>query len=144
MVGIIVTGHGNFATGMLSSLELIAGKSDKLIGVDFTAEDSTETLEVKIEKAMNEFDDEIIVLSDLAGGSPFKVSAILGQKLSDKKIQVVAGTNLGMLIEVSLCREGMSVEELVDFAINSGSNAIKAFALKEKEEVEEDEEFDGI
>ena len=28
MIGILVTGHGNFATGITSSLELIAGKQE--------------------------------------------------------------------------------------------------------------------
>ena len=36
MIGIIVTGHGNFATGVLSAAKLIAGTPEKLIGIDFT------------------------------------------------------------------------------------------------------------
>ena len=143
MVGILVTGHGNFATGILSSLELIAGNQEKLIGVDFTADDSEKSLEKKIIEAMDKLEEEILVLADLAGGSPFKVSAILSQKLENKKIAVIAGTNLGMLIEVSLCRGDMNVKELVEFATNSGICAIKSFEIKEKTENDFDEE-DGI
>lgn len=144
MVGLIVTGHGNFATGLLSSLELIAGEAENLIGIDFTSEDTTETLEVKISNAINELGDDVVVLSDLVGGSPFKVSVMLGQQSQDKNIRVVAGTNLGMLLETSLCRGEMSADEVVEFALNSGSNAIKSFEIKTKEIVEEVEEFDGI
>lgn len=36
MVGVIVTGHGNFATGILSSLKLISGEQQHIVGVDFT------------------------------------------------------------------------------------------------------------
>ena len=143
MVGLIVTGHGNFATGLLSSLKLIAGEQENLIGVDFTVDDNTETLEVNLRNAINTLGEEIVVLSDLAGGSPFKVSVVLSQQLQDKKIRVISGTNLGMILEVSLCREGMAADELVDFAINSGKSAIKAFEIKVEEETEEDE-FDGI
>ena len=143
MVGVIVTGHGNFATGILSSLKLIAGEAENLIGIDFTAEDNTETLEVKMIDALDKLGDEIIVLSDLAGGSPFKVAAVLSQKLSNKKIGVISGTNLGMLLEVSLCRDGMSVDELVECATNSGKDAIKTFSMKTEVEDELDME-DGI
>ena len=35
MVGIIVSGHGNFASGLLSTLKLIAGEQENVIGIDF-------------------------------------------------------------------------------------------------------------
>lgn len=142
MVGIIVTGHGKFATGMLSSLELIAGVQENLIGVDFLEEDTTESLEKMIEEAINKLGNEVLVLSDLAGASPFRAAAGLSQKLTDKNIEVIAGTNLGMLLEVSLCREGMNSEELLKMAVNSGNSAIKTFEIKKREEIAEDE--DGI
>lgn len=144
MVGIILTGHGNFATGILSSLKLIAGEQENLRCVDFIEGDSTEALEKKLKCAISELNtDEILVLSDLAGGSPFKISVLLSQKLQNKNMRVLAGTNLGMLLEVSLCRDGMNVNELIDFAINSGNNSIKAFEVK-KENKEEVDFVDGI
>lgn len=146
MVGIIVTGHGNFASGILSSLKLIAGEQEKLVGVDFTDNDNTESLEVKLQEAIQGLEcDEVLVLSDLAGGSPFKVSVMLSQKLSNKNIRVISGTNLGMILETSLCRDGMGADDLLDFSINSGINSIKAFELKTIEEDDDDlEELDGI
>ena len=145
MVGVIITGHGSFATGMLSSLKLIAGEIENLNGVNFTEDDSTETLEEKLKNSINEMKcDEIIILSDLAGGSPFKVSAMLSNTVNDKKIKVISGTNLGMLLEVSLCRDGMDAEELLQFAKTSGANSIKAFELQIEKEIEETDEFDGI
>lgn len=142
MVGIIVTGHGKFGTGLMSSLELIAGTQENLIAVDFLEEDTTESLEKMIEKAINKLGNEVLVLSDLAGASPFRAAAELSQKMSDKNIQVIAGTNLGMLLEVSLCRDGMSSEELLEMAVNAGNSAIKTFEIKKRVEVVEDE--DGI
>ncbi|MGL4570092.1 MAG: PTS galactosamine/N-acetylgalactosamine transporter subunit IIA [Clostridium sp.] len=145
MVGVIITGHGSFATGMLSSLKLIAGEIENLSGVNFTEDDSTETLEEKLKSSINEMKcDEIIILSDLAGGSPFKVSAMISNTVNDKKIKVISGTNLGMLLEVSLCRDGMDAEELLQFAKTSGANSIKAFELQIEKEIEETDEFDGI
>lgn len=145
MVGIILTGHGNFATGVLSSLKLIAGEQENLIGVDFREGDSTEVLEENLNCAISNLNtDEILVLSDLAGGSPFKVSVLLSQKLENKNIRVLAGTNLGMLLEVSLCRDGMTADDLLEFAINSGNNSIKAFEVKKEEEKEELDCADGI
>ena len=44
MIGLIVTGHGNFATGITSSFRLIAGESPDYEAVDFLPEDSIEML----------------------------------------------------------------------------------------------------
>ncbi|WP_317311132.1 PTS galactosamine/N-acetylgalactosamine transporter subunit IIA [Clostridium thermobutyricum] len=142
MVGIIVTGHGNFATGVLSAAKLIAGTPEKLIGIDFTENDTVETLEEKIKKGIEELDtEEILVLADLAGGSPFKVSATIGVS-SDKNIKVLSGTNLGMIIETALLRDGKNLEEVVAFAKESGVTSIQEFEMKVKKEIEDCE--DGI
>ena len=142
MVGLIVTGHGNFATGVLSAAKLIAGTPEKLIGIDFTENDTVETLEAKIKKGIEELDtEEILVLADLAGGSPFKVSATIGVS-SDKNIKVLSGTNLGMIIETALLRDGKNLEEVVAFAKESGVTSIQEFEMKVKKEIEDCE--DGI
>ncbi|WP_123052909.1 PTS galactosamine/N-acetylgalactosamine transporter subunit IIA [Clostridium sp. JN-1] len=132
MIGIIISGHGNFATGMMSPLELIAGKQENLIGVDFTINDSTETLETKIKKAIDELKncEGILFLTDIAGGSPFKTCVLLSREMENTK--VVAGTNLGMLLEVSLNRDSVSVEELKNMALKSGNDSIKAYEAKSR------------
>lgn len=38
MIGIILCGHGEFSKGMRSAVELIAGKQEAFINLDFTPE----------------------------------------------------------------------------------------------------------
>lgn len=52
MVGIIVTGHGNFASGITSALELIAGPQDAYAALDFTSLSGTEELEKGMASAL--------------------------------------------------------------------------------------------
>ena len=80
MIGLIVTGHGHFATGLTTSLNLIAGDAKEYVAVDFEATDSTDDLAKKLTDAMDSLKDceGIIVLSDLAGGSPFKTAVEIG------------------------------------------------------------------
>jgi len=143
MIGLIVTGHGIFPTGILSSLKLIAGEQEKVIGVDFKEGQSSEILRENIEKAVNDINcDEILVLADLAGGSPFNISALISENKTDKKIKVIAGMNLPMLLEVSLMRSDCTVDELLETARNSATTGIKEYSKKRV--IEKREEFDGI
>ena len=51
MIGLIVTGHGHFATGLTTSLNLIAGDAKDYVAVDFEATDSTDDLAKKLTDA---------------------------------------------------------------------------------------------
>ena len=76
MRGIIVTGHGNFATGISSSVQLIAGEQEYYKAVDFGSEDTPDMLKNNLRAAIEQLADcsEIIIFTDLIGGSPFKTS----------------------------------------------------------------------
>lgn len=52
MVGMIVTGHGSFATGITSGLKLLAGEPEDFESVDFTPEDSVDSLKEKLKAAL--------------------------------------------------------------------------------------------
>lgn len=131
MIGIIVTGHGQFAKGMSSSIELICGKQEKYIAVDFDGE-GTEKLEDDLKNAFESLKacEGIIVFSDLVGGSPFKLAAIETQKCQNAKL--LTGTNLPMLCEIALARTMIDdLDTLVSMAINTGKEAVQEFAISE-------------
>ncbi len=144
MIGLLITGHGHFATGLGSSLKLITGATENIALVDFEEDHSTEILTANLNKAFDALKecDGVLVLSDLAGGSPFKAAVECKFARPEQKIEVIAGSNLPMLIEGSMM---MSIfEDPLDMAealIPTGKDYIVRFELA----VHEDEaEEDGI
>ncbi len=130
MIGIIVCGHGHFATGLTSSLHLIMGEQENYIAVDFPAGDTKTELEANIEEAVIAFAhmDHILVMCDLLSGSPFNTAIMLAMK--QPNIHVVYGVNLGMLIETVLKRNfDATIEELMETAITTGKQQIGMFEL---------------
>lgn len=146
MVGILITGHGHFATGLGSSLQLITGITENVALVDFEADHSTDILKANLHKAMDSLKDcdGILVLSDLAGGSPFNNAVVCKAERSEQKIEVVAGTNLPMVIEgASMMAAYDDPLELSETLIPTGKDYIVRFELVEhQDEVDDDE--DGI
>ncbi|HIT42297.1 MAG TPA: PTS sugar transporter subunit IIA, partial [Candidatus Caccovicinus merdipullorum] len=68
MTGIIVTGHGNYPSGLLSAIELVAGNQEALKAVDFVKGMSTQELEEQLAEAVNSMDThQILILADLLG-----------------------------------------------------------------------------
>lgn len=127
MIGIILTGHGQFASGLFSSLTLIAGSFENVVAVDFNGSDSTEDLTEKLEAAVKKISnwDQVIFLTDLVGGSPFKSSVLVGQAL--KESRVIAGANLPMVLEVAFASGGDDIEVLKNIALEVGKSGIKCF-----------------
>lgn len=127
MIGLIVTGHGHFASGLTEALHVIAGETDHYFAVDFDLGESTETLTDNLGQAMDALADceSVLILSDLAGGSPFKISVELG---FPRGFEVVAGANLGMLVEINMVRQFMDdVHALARQAVTVGKDQVQAF-----------------
>ena len=145
MLGLLVTGHGHFATGLNSSLELIAGAQPNVALVDFEADHSIETLKDNLTKALDSLKeyDGVLVLSDLPGGSPFKTAVELKFERPDQAIEVISGTNLPLLIASSTMTAVFeSPLDLAEAMIPEGKDSIIRFELAARVEEEADE--DGI
>ena len=142
MTGMIVTGHGSFATGITSGLKLLAGEPKQYEAVDFLPEDSAETLAEKLQEAAARLADcgELIIYADLTGGSPFNVSGRMKMEAS-KPIEVIGGANLPMILDGYLARESAGdVQALAQSALDSGKGAIVRFQISENGDDDEYEE----
>lgn len=141
MIGIIVTGHGNFASGISSAVKLVAGSQENYEIVDFLETDSGDMLRQRLTKAVERLDncEDILVFSDLIGGSPFKIAVEISIECS-KNIHVIAGTNVGMILEqVMLRNDEDSVEALVEKALETGKNQVIHFSLPNAEPYEDED-----
>ena len=135
MVGIIITGHCNFATGIASAVKLVAGQQKNLEAVDFPDTYSTE----KLTEALDKLEEckNIIFFTDIVGGSPFKISAELAAT-SSKNIKIISGTNLGMLIENVMMRDmDINFDELVETAISTGKQQVLKFEMCRETEADQ-------
>lgn len=142
MIGLLVTGHANFGTGITSSVNLIAGEQEAYQAVDFLPTYSTEDLTREITKALDELKEceGVIIFTDLMGGTPFNVSAQIAH--GKDNIRIVAGTNLPMLVEIVMSRKFMdNLDELVDSVLETGKEQVTKYEFKQ---VVQEASDDGI
>ena len=142
MIGLLVTGHANFGTGITSSVNLIAGEQEAYQAVDSLPTYSTEDLTREITKALDELKEceGVIIFTDLMGGTPFNVSAQIGH--GKENIRIVAGTNLPMLVEIVMSRKFMdNLDELVDSVLETGKEQVTKYEFKQ---VVQEASDDGI
>ncbi len=100
MINGVITGHGEYSLGMLNALEMIAGEQEKIKAVTFLNDEAMETYQEKLLEAINEVTEEgsdIIIFTDLKGGTPFNVSMLLTNSMPH--VKVLAGSNLPIILE---------------------------------------------
>lgn len=99
MIGLVITGHAQFATGVSSALSLLAGALQDTKVVDFPGEQSPEELTTNIATAIDGLAgaNGVLVCTDVLGGSPFKSAATLAAVRPN--VRVIAGASLPLLIE---------------------------------------------
>lgn len=134
MVRLIVTGHGKFASGLINVVEFIVGKQDNLIGIEFNNQDLA-TYSEQIENIVKDAyknNDSVVILTDLIGGTPFRISSSICAKYNN--VYVIAGTNIPMLIEAVFNRGNHDIKSFVNYIIKIGKNGIESLdnLLKKK------------
>lgn len=132
LIGIIIVGHGEFAKGLISSVDVIAGEQKYLQGVEFRLDYSTEDLENNIKKKIETMKEcsGLLFLTDIVGGTPFKTCVLLSQDIKNSK--VLSGVNLPILLEAIMQKNTKDIEALKENIIKIGKEGIVSFDLKER------------
>lgn len=129
MIGIIVAGHIYFSSGLRSAAQAIAGEQEQIIYIDFVPEMSTEQLEAQLRQAMAQCQqgDGVIIFTDIAGGSPCNRATALLIDYPD--LRIISGTNLPMLVNACLERDGLTLDELTTLVLETGQSSIGQISL---------------
>ena len=120
---IVLVGHGHFATGIYSSLQLIAGDQENVEAIDFVEGMSADELKQKILLAISN-EEKVLILSDLLGGTPFKVSSTIMLENPTKTMNVLSGLNLAMLMEAVFARMAHGFDEVADKAVAAAQSGV--------------------
>ncbi|HEM2771178.1 TPA: PTS N-acetylgalactosamine transporter subunit IIA [Streptococcus suis] len=123
MIKVIVVAHGQFASGILTSLKLIAGEVENIEAIDFSEGMSAQELKARIKAAILG-EREVLILTDLLGGTPFKVSVELATEQKEQNVVVLSGLNLAMILEANFSRLTDDLEQLVGKMITTSKDGI--------------------
>ncbi|AAL98330.1 TPA: PTS sugar transporter subunit IIB [Streptococcus pyogenes] len=130
-IGIIIASHGKFAEGIHQSGSMIFGEQEKVQVVTFMPNEGPDDLYGHFNNAIQQFDadDEILVLADLWSGSPFNQASRVAGENPDRKMAIITGLNLPMLIQAyteRLMDAGAGVEQVAANIIKESKDGIKA------------------
>jgi mannose/fructose-specific phosphotransferase system component IIA len=119
-----ILAHSDIADAMAQGVQKILGPQDNL----FTFSNKNESLPVLSEKIQILIDanknKSVICFSDLKGGSCWTLSKMVQKR--NKKMIIISGINLPMLVTYFNNQSSMDLSELIDKTIHDGCRGIQS------------------
>ena len=126
MIGAIIVTHGNLADEIYNSAQMIVGSQSGILTYSVKKGTSPETIQDHVESSiaslMTSYD-EILLLTDIFGGTPTNVCSLF---LEQEIIELISGVNLPMVIKFIALRQTMKITCLVTALIDYGKKGIIA------------------
>ena len=124
MVGVVVVTHCHLGEELISAAELVVGEELKRfqpVSIDRT--EGSEDIREKIISAIRKVDagQGVLILTDMYGGTPSNISLSF---LEEKRIEVITGVNLPMLLKLATYQNDMDLEALAVFITEYGQRNI--------------------
>jgi mannose/fructose/sorbose-specific phosphotransferase system IIA component len=125
---IIVASHGSLAQELINTSRMFTDYEDlTALGIE-TGDDLQKFKEKMYAEIFEKPYEEVLLLVDLLGGTPFNTAVqIVHGYTGNKKIEILTGANLPMLLEVLLTPKETSMNELKKVAAEAGRQGIKDF-----------------
>ena len=124
MIGVVIVTHCHLAEELICAAQLVVGEELKQFqAVSVEPKDGSEAIREKILTAIRKVDSGkgVLILTDMYGGTPSNISLSF---LEDKKIEVITGVNLPMLLKLATYQENFDLEQLAAFITDYGQKNI--------------------
>jgi len=123
MIGIVIVSHERISKEFVVALEHIVGKQEDIEAISIFPGDNVEKRRKEIINAIKKVDtgNGVIILTDMFGGTPSNLAISV---MEDKKVEVIAGVNLPMLIKMTSLRKDHSLKDLISISQESGRKYI--------------------
>lgn len=116
MLKLFLSSHGHLASGLKSSLDILLGNSSNVYIFDaYVDEHSVQFKLDEFYRHVSE-DDQVILMSDLYGGS---VNHVMVTYLNHPNTTLITGVNLALVLELSIKQGTVSECEIEEIVENS-------------------------
>ena len=121
--GVVVVTHGQLATELVNSAEMIVGDLPHFAAVSIGWHEDVQDARDAIAAAIARVKQPggVLLATDMFGGTPSNLGITF---LEQDKIEIVTGVNLPMLIKAASLKEAASLTEIARMLREHGRNAI--------------------
>ena len=123
MIGLLIVTHCDLGKEFLSAAEFIVGSVQASDSISITQTSDSEEIHKLIAEKISALNDGsgVIILTDMFGGTPSNISLSF---LEDKRVEVITGVNLPMVLAIAQNRNGCELGSLAKKARDAAKMGI--------------------
>jgi PTS system mannose-specific IIA component len=124
MIGIVVVTHCRLAEELIAAARLVVGEELRQFQpVSVDPKETSEEIRQKILGAIKKVEagKGVLILTDMYGGTPSNISLSL---LEEKRVEVITGVNLPMLLKLATSQSDQELEPLAAYITDYGQRNI--------------------
>ena len=136
MVGVVIVTHCHLAEELIAAAKLVVGEELKqFLPVSIDPKEGSEEIREKIIAGIRRVEEGqgVLILTDMYGGTPSNISLSF---LEEKRVEVITGVNLPMLLKLATYKNEMDLEQLAVFITDYGQRNINLASEVLKKRVE--------
>lgn len=120
----IIATHGKFASGICSSIKLLAGDGRDIICIDAYVDEKD--FSEQLLDAIKNVDDKLLIFTDMAGGS---VNREVMMTLRDRDAYIITDFNLALILELYCKKDEDINEEMIKSVVETAKTQIRYFKM---------------
>jgi PTS system mannose-specific IIA component len=123
MIGLVIVTHGHLAQELHKVLEHVVGPQENIATICIEPNDNMEERRDNIIAAIDKVEKSsgVIVITDMFGGTPSNLAISI---MNQRKIEVLAGVNIPMLVKLASLRDKMPMHDAAIQARDAGRKYI--------------------
>lgn len=119
---ILILTHGYWGKYLIDSAKMIIGDTSNIESIPLLPQDTLEEYENKVKRKMDDLNEKVIFLTDIAGGTTTNVAMKLAYPLH---LKVLSGLSAPLLFEVINAQEELDKEEIIQEIIQEARENCK-------------------
>jgi PTS system mannose-specific IIA component len=122
-VGVLIVAHDRLGEEFLQAMRMIVPDARGFEALSIDPKKPVEEIRGLLADALDRLDqgDGVLILTDMFGGTPSNISLSF---LGERRVEVVTGMNLPMLIKLATLREPKPLDQLAAFTRDYGQRNI--------------------
>jgi len=123
MIGLLIISHCDLGKELLRATKLIMGRLEAVDSISITTTSESKKMLQSISDKIKKLDSGqgVLVLTDMFGGTPSNLSLSF---LEEKRVEVLTGVNLPMVVAAVQDRDRLQLSELGEKARQAGRKSI--------------------
>lgn len=121
-MGVLLVSHGACCEGLLDTLNMVAGEQGDVNAFPLTEGMDPEVYRQQIERWLESYGEDAIILIDVLGGTPFNQ---VMQIARERTVHAVTGMSVPMAIEAVVMRGSMDAAALAEHLCSVATDGVK-------------------